>query len=298
MGSSHIHLHCQHLMFFFSLFFRFFIFSFFFDDFLCSHKKQKMTRNASKKTATNLSFRDCKVILATLQVALSENLTSHLFFLAFSFAPISFVLVLRSTPNVSGLVATSTPSLFLHWKLVFQTLTRRENLTLSSRPPVIDSFNPSFSSSLFIAFKSFFCNPHQLFVPRGGYTFMTSLNASCITMRKSSRENGHDGLQRFRPAFLKLHSPLMLKETAQHTQNLLGEVEVCVRCPSPHHWKANPLKSFSQIKHQCDCNWVSFASSVIATFRVARFSVQTRKLWLVVGVATDRDAHHLGPARM
>ena len=44
---------------------------------------------------------------------------------------------------------------------------------------------------------------------------------------------------------------------------------------------------------------------LIATFRVARQTLQTRKLklvgWLVgwlVGVATDRDARYLRPARM
>ena len=37
--------------------------------------------------------------------------------------------------------------------------------------------------------------------------------------------------------------------------------------------------------------------SVIATFRVATLTLQTRKLWLV-DVATDRHARYLRPARM
>ena len=40
-----------------------------------------------------------------------------------------------------------------------------------------------------------------------------------------------------------------------------------------------------------------FACQFVATFRVARLTLQARKLWLV-GVATDRDARYLGPARM
>ena len=43
-----------------------------------------------------------------------KNLTSHFFLLSFSSAPNSFVLVLKSGPGVSTLIAILTPSLLLH----------------------------------------------------------------------------------------------------------------------------------------------------------------------------------------
>ena len=68
-----------------------------------------------------------------------------LFFLAFSFAPNCFVLVLvlRSTPSVSTLVAESTFSFLLPYSCP------------SIPPSVIDSFKPFSSTSLLIDFETF-----------------------------------------------------------------------------------------------------------------------------------------------
>ena len=80
----------------------------------------------------------------------NENLTSHIFLLAFSLAPSCFDVVL---PHVSTLVARPTPSLLLH--------------------------------SLFLSFMKAVMSSTKTISFSDGYTFITSLRESCNTVRRS-----------------------------------------------------------------------------------------------------------------
>ena len=98
-----------------------------------------------------------------------------------------------------------------------------------------------------------------------------------------------------RQTSFKLNSPLVLEVTAQHPQNLPAKFEM--RRTSPHHWKTHSLVDFRQNRDP--------VLSLLDLFPVFNCTLQgrktdftnSRKLWLV-GVATDRDARHLGPGRM
>ena len=53
-------------------------------------------------------------------------------------------------------------------------------------------------------------------------------------------QDGCDGLERLRHTSLELHSPLVLKVSTQHSQDLPWEAEV--RRPGPHRRKTDPLE--------------------------------------------------------
>ena len=83
--------------------------------------------------------------------------------------------------------------------------------------------------------------------------FVTSLNASCRTMRKKttplgSWQDGHDGLERLRHASFELQSPLVLEIPAQHPQDLPWEAEV--RRQGLDHKKADSLECLRQASDQ------------------------------------------------
>ena len=58
----------------------------------------------------------------------------------------------------------------------------------------------------------------------------------------------------------ELHSSLVLKVPAQHSQDLPWEAEV--RRPSPHHRETDPLEGLRQVQNQGHCSQIFFSCSV------------------------------------
>ena len=67
-------------------------------------------------------------------------------------------------------------------------------------------------------------------------------------------------------------------------QSLLGDNPML--CSSSHAWETPCFLQHKKVQHA-----TLIDTKFVATFGVERFTLQTRKLWLV-GVATDRDALH------
>ena len=120
----------------------------------------------------------------------SENLISHFFLLAFSFAPSCLVCGLRSTPSVSPLFCQNTPSLLLH-TLNFSSKYLQENTShccVLCFQSAIDSFKPFFFTSPLDLFP-------KLLVPTppipcsslSRKNYVTSLWASCNKLRRSKQ---------------------------------------------------------------------------------------------------------------
>ena len=137
----------------------------------------------------------------------------------------------------------------------------------------------------------------KTFSSRGGYTFITSLKASCNTMRKDEaapirpREDGCHSLERLRYAPCTWHAPLVLTVPAWHTRHLPAKMEM--RRPGPHDWKACALESSSNIMHQCDRSWVFFGRRVSKSFHLEqRFphSALSSSIPPVSGVPKEHDA--------
>ena len=161
-----------------------------------------------------------------------KTLTSHVFLLAFSFAPSCIDLVLKSTPDVSALVTRPTPCLLLLFSSVL------------SLPSVIDSFRRLSSTLILTALKTFSSMPvNSLFRPSRNAVMSCAkhrrlhrrihllhfthsiLQNNAKKLQGCPREDGRDGLERLRNAPFKLHPHLVLVETAWNCQNLFWEVE-------------------------------------------------------------------------
>ena len=112
-----------------------------------------------------------------------------------------------------------------------------------------ESLRPFFFTSYLNFFITFFAIPStSVFLPltkavmssqkkisfRDGQIFVTSLNASCRTIRKKQTtplrpwQDGRDGLERLRHASFELHSPLWCSKQPHNTRNIfLGKLK-CV----------------------------------------------------------------------
>ena len=121
-----------------------------------------------------------------------ENLTSHVFFLAFSFAPSWFVLVHKSTSSISTFVINSTP--FLLHSLKISSRQPHEAITLFSFfSSLCDRELEPFSSTSLLLTSTPSLRPpfhegrdvgHENLQIWGRHTFVISLNASYNTVRK------------------------------------------------------------------------------------------------------------------